>query len=83
MNLELANGFEGLVRDALQWMMDSWNRGFDVAEKKDGHRFLLLCLSVPFSHCASATRSCLAPKELFPMVHSVDVGPFGPLAIAR
>ena len=23
------------IRDALQWMMDDWNRGFDVAEEMD------------------------------------------------
>ena len=33
--------------------------------RRDTHRFLLLCLSVPDGHCASSARSCLAPKGLF------------------
>ena len=33
--------------------------------RRDRHRFLLLYLSVPFSHCASSARSCLAPEVLF------------------
>ena len=56
MNLELANGFEGLVRDALQEMMDCWNRFFDVAEEMiiDFYLYISPFLSVTARHLNAA-----------------------------
>ena len=48
-----ATGDDGLLEQVLR------------CGRRDDHRFLPLYLSVPFSHCASSARNCLAPKGLF------------------